>query len=50
MIAPMSMVHDEFFQKIAFPTERYGDEFVGLAFDENDVAVDEQKAALRAAL
>jgi hypothetical protein len=44
------MVHDEFFQKIQFPTKRANDEFVGLAFDENDIAVEEQKAALRAVL
>lgn len=50
IVAPISMVHDEFFQKIPFPTLRAGDEFVGLAFDENDVAVEEQKAALRAVL
>ena len=49
-VAQFSMVHDEFFQKISFPTKRLGDEFVGLAFDENDLAVEEQKAALRATL
>lgn len=48
-VVQFSIVHDEFFQKIAFPTKRINDEFVGLAFDENDVAVEEQKAALRAA-
>lgn len=48
-VAQFSIVHDEFFQKISFPTKRVNDEFVGLAFDENDVAVEEQKAALRAA-
>lgn len=49
-VAQFSIVHDEFFQKIPFPTNRVNDEFVGLAFDENDVAVEEQKAALRDAL
>jgi hypothetical protein len=49
-VSQFSMVHDEFFQKITFPTKRLGDEFVGLAFDENDLAVEEQKAALRATL
>jgi len=49
-VAQFSIVHDEFFQKIPFPTDRVNDEFVGLAFDENDVAVEEQKVALRAAL
>lgn len=48
-VVQFSIVHDEFFQKIAFPTKRVNDEFVGLAFDENDVAIEEQKAALRAA-
>ena len=48
-VVQFSIVHDEFFQKIAFPTKRINDEFVGLAFDENDVAIEEQKAALRAA-
>jgi protein O-GlcNAc transferase len=46
-VSQFSMVHDEFFQKIPFPTKRLGDEFVGLAFDENNVAVEEQKATLR---
>jgi len=46
MVAPMSMVHDEFFQKIPFPTQRDGREFVGLAYDENDTPVAEQQAAL----
>jgi hypothetical protein len=49
-VSQFSMVHDEFFQKIPFPTKRLGDEFVGLAFDENELAVEEQKAALRATL
>jgi len=49
-VSQFSMVHDEFFQKIPFPTKRLGDEFVGLAFDENDLAIEEQKAALRATL
>lgn len=49
-VAQFSIVHDEFFQKIKFPTKRISDEFVGLAFDENDVAVEEQKAALRAVI
>jgi hypothetical protein len=49
-VAQFSIVHDEFFQKIQFPTKRISDEFVGLAFDENDVAVEEQKAALRAVI
>jgi hypothetical protein len=46
-VAPFSIVHDEFFQKIPFPTPRVGKEFVGLAFDENDVPVKEQQEALR---
>lgn len=46
-VAPFSIVHDEFFQKIPFPTPRVGKEFVGLAFDENDVPVKEQQEALK---
>lgn len=30
------IVHDEFFEKIPFPTTRHGTEFVGDVFDEND--------------
>jgi protein O-GlcNAc transferase len=45
-VAPLAMVHDEFFQKIPFPTARVGREFVGLAFDENENPVAEQQAAL----
>ena len=40
------MTSDEFFQKIPFPTSRTGREFVGLAFDEHDIPVAEQLAAL----
>lgn len=46
-VAPFSMVHDEFFQKIPFPTQRVGKEFVGLAFDEHDNPVVEQLETLR---
>lgn len=45
-VAQFSMVHDEFFQKIPFPTPRVGREFVGLAYDENDVPAADQQAAL----
>lgn len=45
-VASYSMVHDEFFQKIPFPTPREGREFVGLAFDENDVPAADQQASL----
>lgn len=45
-VAQFSMVHDEFFQKIPFPTPRAGREFVGLAYDENDVPAADQQAAL----
>jgi hypothetical protein len=45
-VAQMSMVHDEFFQKIPFPTARVGREFVGLAFDQNDVPIKEQQDSL----
>ena len=31
-----SMVHDEFFEKQPFPSERIDNEYVGAAFDEND--------------
>jgi len=29
-------VHDEFFEKLAFPTKRKNNYFVGMAFDQND--------------
>jgi hypothetical protein len=45
-VAQFSIVHDEFFQKIPFPTPRVGKEFVGLSFDENDNPVTEQLATL----
>jgi len=45
-VSQFAMIHDEFFQKSPFPTTRIGREFVGLAFDENDVPVAEQQAAL----
>ena len=32
-----ALVHDEFFEKKPFPTERHNYEFVGDVFDENDV-------------
>jgi protein O-GlcNAc transferase len=31
-----AIVHDEFFEKKPFPSERKGREFVGMAFNEND--------------
>jgi len=33
----LSKVHDPFFQKIPFPSDRHNAEFVGDVFDENDV-------------
>lgn len=45
-VAQFSIVHDEFFQKIPFPTPRVGREFVGLAYDENDIPAADQQAAL----
>lgn len=36
LIVNDSMVHDEFFQNINFPTVREGLQFVGESFDEND--------------
>jgi len=33
------MVHDEYFEKKPWPTPRIGNEFVGDAFDENDVSL-----------
>jgi protein O-GlcNAc transferase len=37
LIGPDKVVHDEFFEKIPFPTARNGTEFVGDVFDENDI-------------
>jgi hypothetical protein len=34
-----AMVHDEYFEKKPWPTPRIGNEFVGDAFDENDVSL-----------
>ena len=45
-VAQFSMFHDEFFQKIPFPAPRVGREFVGLAYDENDIPAADQQAAL----
>lgn len=36
LVATDCVVHDEFFQKIKFPTKRNGFQFVGESFDEND--------------
>ena len=41
-----TMVHDEFFAKIPFPTKRQGDEYVGQVFNENDETVSEHTKAL----
>jgi len=46
-VSSYSMVHDEFFQKNPFPTQRVGKEFVGLSYDENDIPFADQQAALR---
>ena len=36
LVAPYSHVHDEFFQKMPFPTPRKGKLFVGQAYNEHD--------------
>lgn len=41
-----STIHDEFFIKNKFPTERIKDQFVGQSFDENDNTSEEHIAAL----
>jgi hypothetical protein len=41
-----STIHDEFFIKNKFPTERIKDQFVGQSFDENDNTPEEHIAAL----
>jgi len=41
------LVHDEFFDKIPFPTERRNWEFVGQVFDENDQPVESQVEFLK---
>lgn len=40
------MIHDEFFQKIPFPTSRSGLQYVGQVFDENENTVDEHTKIL----
>lgn len=37
IIGEDKIVHDEFFDKLPFPTKRNGQEFVGEVYDENDV-------------
>ena len=44
------MIHDEFFDKVPFPTERNGLEFVGEVFDENDKNVAAHTETLQAHL
>ena len=44
------MVHDEFFERKPFPTERNVFEFVGEVFDENDNPTEEHREVLRSAL
>jgi hypothetical protein len=44
------MIHDEFFDKVPFPTERSGLEFVGEVFDENDKNVAAHTEVLQAHL
>jgi len=41
------VVHDEFFEKKAFPKKRKGLEFVGQVFDENENTILEHQNALR---
>lgn len=42
-----AMVHDEFFSKKPWPTQRHKLEFVGQVFDENEVTVEEHLAVLK---
>jgi len=50
IVSQDSMVHDEFFQKSPFPTQRDGLEFVGQVYDENNMPLEEHSAPLREAL
>ena len=50
IIKDNAMVHDEFFERKPFPTERNGFEFVGEVFDENDNPTEEHREVLRSAL
>jgi len=50
VVSQDSMVHDEFFQKRPFPTERDGLEFVGQVYDKNNMPLEEHRASLREAL
>lgn len=46
-VAGNCTVHDPFFQKIDFPVDRRGYEFVGQIWDENEVTVDEHVQVLK---
>ena len=45
-----ALIHDEFFDKIPFPTKRNDLEFVGKVFDENEETVQEHIEALKKSL
>lgn len=46
LIGTDKITHDEFFEKIKFPTNRIKNEFVGQVFDENDNTPEEHIKAL----
>ena len=50
LIKDDSFVHDEFFEKKPFPTERNNLEFVGEVYDENNNINEEHREVLRSAL
>jgi len=47
LIKDKSFVHDEFFEKKPFPTERQNKEFVGDVFDENNIRHSEYWKAIK---
>jgi hypothetical protein len=47
LVKNTSFVHDEFFEKKRFPTNRINYEFVGQVFDENDITVEEHLKVLK---
>ena len=47
IVKDTTTVHDEFFEKFPFPTQREGLEFVGQVFDENEKTVTEHLTPLQ---
>ena len=50
LVKDNAFVHDEFFEKTPFPTERDNLEFIGEVYDENDNINEEHREVLRSAL